>query len=878
MTRHPRARTTRYLLLISIVALLLLSSINQSFSQHVHKPHDATHQSNRPHDQTINPPANEHEKPSEHSITHTESIEQSTHQSPLSNNDQSINHPVDDQSISHSVDDQSLIHTEIPATFEMNTLQEAVMGAREVMREHTLDGLIDLSHNSINHTDSQSHNLTHHNLHDVEDQISERDQESVNRSIKLFQEAVAALDHSASDSIIDQSIKQLIESAELGNDEADFELGKIYMFGDLVDRDLIIASSHFLRAAQTGHPASQHMLAFMYQLHLVPATNDQSAESSSDHTADHTVNHNIQSIEELNQLDTAKSVLYDYFAAQGGDIGAQLSLGSRFLHGEGVPLSCESAIKYYRTAAERVVSDLPAPPHQSIITIDRARLLEESPKLEDSTEVIQYYQHSADAGNLDAAVALGQLHYYGQRGLPQNMKLATKYFSMAAAAGDATAMTQLGQMHLAGLIGNQTSNESSNQTAFDLLTRAANIGNSQAQVNLGLIHLTGSIEGVEQSYEQALKWFELASLKGNPEAHFQLAVMNFGGLGVKQDLTNAFKLFHLAAMNGHTKALFNVAQMQSSGLGTPASCQEAVIRLKAVAERGTNSHLLGEGHASFWDAEWDASFLLYALAAHEGMETGQANAAYLIDRGYVDLWSNTQANNQSALLSTSLPKRNKHAIAYELYRLSADQMNTDSMRMLGDYAFYGLINATNQSINQSDNQPINPSSSQMSYLLAAQHYTRAGELGSAQSYFNLGYLYHEGLGVPRDLHLAKRYYDMSVKHDPNAYVPATLALTKLHFDVWLDSMKQWWNGSQETDQSVIQSAEGRTDKFEPSSQPMNQPVGEPQRHQPSFLTWLLDLPCWQWNWYDWYESVEDAVLAVSCCSLAVIIYYRAQRM
>ena len=36
----------------------------------------------------------------------------------------------------------------------------------------------------------------------------------------------------------------------------------------------------------------------------------------------------------------------------------------------------------------------------------------------------------------------------------------------------------------------------------------------------------------------------------------------------------------------------------------------------------------------------------------------------------------------------------------------------------------------------------------------------------------------------QDIHLAKRYYDMAVSHNPSAALPANLALIKVHAKLW----------------------------------------------------------------------------------------------
>ena len=50
---------------------------------------------------------------------------------------------------------------------------------------------------------------------------------------------------------------------------------------------------------------------------------------------------------------------------------------------------------------------------------------------------------------------------------------------------------------------------------------------------------------------------------------------------------------------------------------------------------------------------------------------------------------------------------------------------------------------------------------------------------NAQAMFNLGYMHELGLGMKRDIHLAKRFYDMAAETSVDAKVPVALALAKL---------------------------------------------------------------------------------------------------
>ena len=71
---------------------------------------------------------------------------------------------------------------------------------------------------------------------------------------------------------------------------------------------------------------------------------------------------------------------------------------------------------------------------------------------------------------------------------------------------------------------------------------------------------------------------------------------------------------------------------------------------------------------------------------------------------------------------------------------------------LGDYFYYGWGTG-------------------IDYETAASHYRIASEQqNNAQAMFNLGYMHELGLGMKRDIHLAKRFYDMAAETSVDAKV------------------------------------------------------------------------------------------------------------
>lgn len=89
---------------------------------------------------------------------------------------------------------------------------------------------------------------------------------------------------------------------------------------------------------------------------------------------------------------------------------------------------------------------------------------------------------------------------------------------------------------------------------------------------------------------------------------------------------------------------------------------------------------------------------------------------------------------------------------------------------LGDYYYYGK-------------------GTQVDYQQAASHYKYASEVShNPQAMFNLAFMHENGLGLRKDIHLAKRFYDMASETSGEAHVPVALALFKLNLLFYFENM------------------------------------------------------------------------------------------
>ncbi|KAJ8963435.1 hypothetical protein NQ318_018915 [Aromia moschata] len=445
-----------------------------------------------------------------------------------------------------------------------------------------------------------------------------------------------------------------------------------------------------------------------------------------------------------------KALIHYTFGALGGNTWAQMILGYRYWSGITVAASCEKALDFYRQVADKVSQGVSFGGGGAI---QRIRLLDELENGYTSgildNDLIEYYQLLAEKGDVQAQVGLGQLHYQGGRGVDLDYQKAMHYFTQAANAGNAMAMAYLGKIYLDGSDEVQADNE----TAFKYFKKASDLNNPVGLSGLGLMYLYG--KGVDKDYSKAHQYFLAAADQGWVDGQLQLGNMYFSGLGVKKDFKLANKYFSLASQSGHVLAYYNLGQMHAQGTGMLRSCPTAVELFKNVAERGRWGEILMQAHADYREARHDESFVQYALLAELGYEVAQSNAAFLLDRNEVPLLT-----TQEALIRALLYWGRAAAQGY-----SAAQVK------LGDYYYYGL------------GTPVD-------YETAATHYRLASEQQhNAQAMFNLGYMHEQGLGMSRDMHLAKRCYDRAAETSPDAKVPVALALFKLNLLFSFETVK-----------------------------------------------------------------------------------------
>ena len=395
-------------------------------------------------------------------------------------------------------------------------------------------------------------------------------------------------------------------------------------------------------SAELGHPDAQHKLGTVYSTGVSPLG--------------------------LVPVDFGRSLFLEYMSALSGNPEANMVLGFRHLFGIGVPENCQKAVLHYEYAANYAVNQINLRGYplyiekSKLVDVDR-EALGRKPRDSDP-ELLDYYRHLADEGDVYASLALGNMYMSGSRLNKQDYTSAAKYLKIAADGGNAAASGQLGYILAQGLGGNVGQNIP-NDKVVEYVRFGANRGDVTGLLGLGYVYLLGI--GVEKNETKAKDLFSKVASK-SADASFYLAEMimgevgsaptspyshssaNPGGRGASRvsqqptaaaatpapgtaDFAQAAKCYAVAAQRGHVFSLHRLAHMSKTGLGVSAQCATAASGFKAVAERGDWAADLSLAHRHYDRGDKEEALLLFSKLAAMGMEMAQYNAAYLLARG-----------------------------------------------------------------------------------------------------------------------------------------------------------------------------------------------------------------------------------------------------
>ena len=225
--------------------------------------------------------------------------------------------------------------------------------------------------------------------------------------------------------------------------------------------------------------------------------------------------------------DYAQAVAWFQKAADQGFAGGNFGLGVAYESGLGVRQDDAQAMRQYLKATE-----LPEAQRDIGLLYARGRGVQQ-----DYARAVTWYTKAADAGSVDADLALGSMYRKGS-GVKQDDAQAMHWYRKAADMNNA-----LGQYNV-GLIYERSRSLQDDKQAAHWYDKAAQQGIADAQLNLGMMYSSG--KGVPKDAARALNLFQMAANQGNGHAQYQLADCFATGAGIQPDKPRAYQWMTIA--------------------------------------------------------------------------------------------------------------------------------------------------------------------------------------------------------------------------------------------------------------------------------------------------------------------------------------------
>lgn len=203
-----------------------------------------------------------------------------------------------------------------------------------------------------------------------------------------------------------EAVRRFRVAAELGNADAQYNLGVLCAKGQGVPQDYKEAVRWLDLAAESGHTDAQYTLGSYYNQGLgVPQDSNRAAYYWG-----------LAANPERRVLDGRRILI----SRSRGHAEAQFNLGIMYRNGQGVPQNYEQAVHWWHLAADQGHAEA-----QFNLGVAYAKNNEESAK---------WWRLAADQGNAEAQFNLGN-SYAQAEGVPRDYAQAYKWFRLAAVGG-----------------------------------------------------------------------------------------------------------------------------------------------------------------------------------------------------------------------------------------------------------------------------------------------------------------------------------------------------------------------------------------------------------------------------------------------------------
>ena len=333
---------------------------------------------------------------------------------------------------------------------------------------------------------------------------------------------------------------------------------------------------------------------------------------------------------------------------------------------------------------------------------------------------IIYWHRSADAGWLDAQIALARNYYLGGEadwGIKQDKAKAYYYASMAAKQDNPKGKS---------FMGDYCAEEGKYDDAVKWWKLASDEGEPYAQYKYAKAILTGN--GDSKDIQQAVSLLQYAAENNVIDAVQMLGSMYFNGVGVTKDTSKGLKLLEQAANNGNVTAQSLLGDYYLKGREVPQDLELGTYWLEKAIEGGDGDA------ANTLGLLYTKSDVVKAVKYFQkGHELGFIVSTYNLGRAYYTGEGVTKDYNK----------------AYDLLKKAAD------VDFFGAQSFLARMYATGEGRKIDFSQAVKWAHKTINNEAAKQYESYQSEFYTCYSI--LDYCYRNGLGVTKSIKKANQY-------------------------------------------------------------------------------------------------------------------------
>lgn len=248
----------------------------------------------------------------------------------------------------------------------------------------------------------------------------------------------------------------------------------------------------------------------------------------------------------------------------------------------------------------------------------------------------------AQRGDPHAQEMMGDLFYWGARGVPRDHAAARGWFMRAADHGGVNALVAAASMLLKGEGG-----PADNKIAVELYQEAQDKGSAKASNGLGYAYFFGQ-GGLEQNRTTALALFRRAMADGHAAgdslaageaaANAAYCILNGhdsalnGSVSLAQEQGRALYV-RCARSWGNFQCVYSSGHLILDGIGGPRDATQALQYLRAASDLGPWGSQLRGGFDRYLQGDFESALVAYARSrALHGEGVAAGNVAYLLHK------------------------------------------------------------------------------------------------------------------------------------------------------------------------------------------------------------------------------------------------------